>query len=131
MPILFRTEGFCLLPYFERNVMKYSKVIDAIDEMAKAGGVTTDKAIAMIRVYERRQDTEEGDRRSQPHEKILAQTEVAKLHPDAVSRMTARQIAAELVEKGVGIRPNVQGVLSVISRARKQLLLAHRPQAAE
>jgi hypothetical protein len=111
--------------------MKMLESIGVLKTMAKEGGVPVDKAIAMVEVYERHIKTQEDDRRSHPHEKDLVRTEIAKLHPDALGRMTARQIADELVEKGVGIRPNVQGVLSVISRTRKQLLLSHQPQAAE
>lgn len=105
--------------------------IDLLEAMAKEAGSTFDKAAQMVKVYERHRATEQGDRRSQPREKELLRDELAKYDVQALRNLTSREIAKDLVGKGVGIRPTVQGVLSVISRTRKQILLTHAAQAAE
>jgi hypothetical protein len=111
--------------------MKVLESIALLERMAKEAGSTLEKAILMVKVYEQARETEQNDRRSQPHEKDLLRAELAKLDNVALRNNNSREIAAKLVENGVAIRPNVQGVLAFISRQRKQLLLTHNQPQAE
>jgi hypothetical protein len=105
--------------------MNVLKSIDLFEQMAKEGNTTLDKAIGMIKVYERHREVEQTDRRSSPHEKDILRAELAKLDAATLRNSNAKEIATALVQNGACIRPNVQGVLSVISRTRKQLLLTY------
>ena len=111
--------------------MQVLKSIGILKEMAKEANVPFDKAATMVEVYERKRELEQGDRRSQPHEKDILKDELSKLDAAILRNSSSKEIAAELIQRGVAIRPNVQGVLSVISRTRKQLLLTNgQSQAA-
>jgi len=106
------------------------RVIAVLEDMAQKAGVTLDKAVQMIKVYETVKTTAVNDRRSQPHERDLLQKELRKLDEMTLRNATSRELADALVDRGVAIRPRVQGVLAFISRTRKQLLLTHQPSAA-
>jgi hypothetical protein len=97
------------------------KTIGVLKEMAAKGGVSIEKAINMVEVLESHRHEEQDARRSLPEEKELVRAELAKLDATMLRKFTSREIAAELIKNGVTIRPNVQGVLSVISRTRKLL----------
>jgi hypothetical protein len=111
--------------------MHVLKAIDLIEHMAKEAATTVEKAIGMIKVYERHQEVEQSSRRSSPEEKDILRAEVAKLDETTLRYATSRDIAATLVDRGAPIRPRVQGVLSVISRTRKHLLLNFDKQHAQ
>jgi hypothetical protein len=111
--------------------MHVLKAIDLIEHMAKEAATTVEKAIGMIKVYERHQELEQSSRRSSPEEKDILRAEVAKLDEITLRNSTSRDIAATLVDRGAPIRPRVQGVLSIISKTRKQLLLNFDKQHAQ
>jgi hypothetical protein len=98
------------------------KTIGVIKEMAAKGGVSLEKAINMIEVYEAQRHDEQSARRSTDDEKNLVRSEVAKLDETILRDYPSKDIAKVLIDKGVAIRSGVQGVLSVISRTRRELL---------
>jgi hypothetical protein len=102
--------------------------INLLEEMAKEAGSSVEKAISMVKVYERRREAANADRRSTPTEKDLVRDALAKLDASLLRNSDSKDIADRLARDGLAIRPHVQGVLSVISRTRKQLLLTYDRQ---
>jgi hypothetical protein len=128
----FKENGMFLSKKSEQNGVTMSngsmiKVIELLEAMAKEGGTTVDKAITMVKVYERNRMEAQAERRSTPDEKTFIQTEMAKLDAAFLRASTSKEIAGKLLENsnGVTIRPKVQGVVSIISRTRRQLLLTY------
>lgn len=109
-------------------LLQTQKSMNIVRDMAKEAGVPFDKAATMVDVMVRNELQQNTDRRSQPHEKDLVGAELPKLDVTLLSNSNSRELAQLLVQAGVSIRPNVQGVLSFISRKRKQLLLEHHKQ---
>lgn len=105
--------------------------LSIIKEMAKEAAVSVEKALLMTEVIARKHGQDVASRRSSPEERCIIETELPKLGEDVLQTMSARSIAQTLVDRGLPIRNNVQGVLALISRTRKQLLLTHQAQAAE
>lgn len=97
-----------------------------LKEMAKEASVTVEKAVLMTEVIVRKHTQDLAARRSLPDERHMIEVELPKLDGDKLQSMSAREIAQTLADRGLPIRCNVQGVLSVISRTRKQLLLTHQ-----
>lgn len=102
-------------------------------ELAEASGLKLEQVANVIRLDRQKQADQHRDRSADKQEKDLIRAEVAKLPINVLQNLTSREIAAQLVQNGIAIRPTVQGVQSVISRTRNSLLLAHaqHAQAAE
>jgi hypothetical protein len=103
------------------------KAADVFEDIASKRKLDVADVIGVIRDVKARQAEQNDACRSTDIEKETVMSELPKIHPDALSRMNAKQIHAELASRGISVRKN-QGVLSVISRARKQLLLSNQPQ---
>lgn len=105
--------------------------LSVVKEMAKEASISVEKAVLMTEVIVRRHAQDVASRRSAPEERHIIATELPKLGEDKLQNLSAREIAQTLADQGLPIRCSVQGVLALISRTRKQLLLTHQPHAAE
>ena len=76
------------------------------------------------KVYEQYREAEVASRRTTEEERTLIRAELSKLDVQTLRDTDSRALAARLANQGLAIRPKAQGVISFISRTRKQLLLA-------
>lgn len=104
------------------------KAADIYEDIAEKRKLDVAKVIGVVRDLNERQAVRNYSVRSTDAEREIVAQELPKMHPDTLARMDAKQIHAELTAMGVSLRKN-QGVLSVISRARKEMLLGSRPAA--
>jgi hypothetical protein len=94
-----------------------------IEKVAKKTGSTFDQVAGLIKTLEQYQEAEAALRRPTEDEKTLLRAELDKLDVRTLRHLNSRVIAAKLASQGLPIRPKAQGVLSFISRTRRQLLL--------
>jgi hypothetical protein len=105
------------------DIQKKNRIEEMAKKVAKKTGVTFDQAAAsaaaVLEVYE----AEKASRRSTENERTLLRAELGKLDVQTLRDADSRALAAKFANQGLAIRPKAQGVISFISRTRKQLLL--------
>lgn len=109
------------MDFLERAAVVY-------EDIAAKRKLDVKDVIGIIRELAERRAALNYSRRADDHEKELIAAELPKLNADALARLNAKQIHAELVTRGISVRKN-HGVLTVISKTRTALLqYAKQPQ---